>query len=197
MCKSKSSEPVLKFVESEESVVILCARARDSGGGADMWTDETRSQYERKGARYPSDLTDGEWQLVEPHLPPPRKPRGQRGKEGKPPIDRREVLNTILYLLTTGCQWRQLPKDLLPRSTVHNYLMDWRSNGVLAKIHYALYVEARKLAGREPSPTQAIVDSQSVKRAEKGGLISIRLGTMQAKRSKARSGMRPSTTRAF
>jgi transposase len=162
-----------------------------------MWTDETRAQYDRKAARYPSDLTDEEWQLVEPHLPPPRKPRGRKAKAGAAPVDRREVLNAILYLLTTGCQWRQLPKDLLARSTVHDYLMDWRARGVLAKIHHALYIEARKLAGREPSPTMAIVDSQSVKSAEKGGETVIRLGTMPARRLKARNGMRPSIMKAF
>ena len=133
-----------------------------------MWTNENRASYERKGVRYPSDLTDEEWALVVPHLPPPRKPRGKKAKE-QPPVDRREVMNGLLYVLTTGCQWRQLPKDLPPRSTVHDYFMDWRSSGVLARIHHALYVEARELAGRNPTPSLAIVDSQSVKSAEKGG----------------------------
>lgn len=160
-----------------------------------MWTDDNRASYERKGARYPSDLTDEEWNLIEPHLPPARKPRGKKAKEGKP-VDRREVLNGVLFVLTTGCQWRQLPKDLPPRSTVHEYLMDWRSSGVLAKIHHALYVEARELAGRNPGPSLAIVDSQSVKSAEKGGPTSIRLATMAARRSKARSATPPSIRKA-
>jgi transposase len=72
-----------------------------------MWTEENRGRYERKGQRYPSDLTDEEWALVEAHLPPARR------------TDRREILNAILYVLSTGCQWRALPKDLLPKSTVH------------------------------------------------------------------------------
>lgn len=160
-----------------------------------MWTDDSRASYERKGARYPSDLTDEEWALVEPHLPPPRKPRLTKAR-GRPPVDRREVLNAILYVLTTGCQWRQLPKDLPPKSTVHEYLMDWRSSGVLAKIHHALYIEARELAGRNPGPSLAIVDSQSVKSAEKGGPTSIRLATMAARRSKARSVTPPSIRKA-
>ena len=160
-----------------------------------MWTDDNRATYDRKGARYPSYLTDEEWALVEPHLPPPRKPRGTKAKEQRP-VDRREVLNGVLYVLTTGCQWRQLPKDFPPKSTVHDYLMDWRSSGVLANIHYALYVEARELAGRNPSPSLAIVDSQSVKSAEKGGPISIRLATMAARKSKARNATLPSTRKA-
>ena len=121
-----------------------------------MWTDENRARYDRKGLRYPSDLTDEEWALVEPLLPPERK------------VSRRAVLDAILYVLTTGCQWRQLPKDLPPKSTVHDYLIDWQSDGTLARIHLALYTKARELAGRSPQPTLAIADSQSVKSAEKG-----------------------------
>jgi transposase len=77
-----------------------------------MWTGENRGRYERKGQRYPSDLTDEESALVEPHLPPARR------------TDRREILNAILYVLSTGCQWRALPKDLLPKSTVHDYFVE-------------------------------------------------------------------------
>jgi transposase len=147
--------------------------------------------YERKSARYPSDLSDEEWALVEPHLPPPKKDRRRR-----PPVDRREILNGILYALTTGCQWSQLPKDLPPKSTVHDYLIDWNGDGTLRHIHNALYVEARKLAGREPAPTLAIVDSQSVKSAEKGGRASIPAGMMRARKSMARNAMQRSTPRA-
>lgn len=156
-----------------------------------MWTAENRAKYERKGLRYPSDLTDAEWALVVEHLPPPKKPR--RNVE---PIDRREVLNALLYLLTTGCQWRLLPKDFPPKSTVHDYYVDWHGRRVLARIHHALYVEARKLAEREPSPTLAIVDSQTVKSAEKGGQTLIRPATTAARRSKARSVMPQSMPRA-
>jgi transposase len=146
-----------------------------------MWTAENRARYERRSARYPSDLTDEEWALVEPHLPPPRV--GRRF----PAADRREVLNGILYVLTTGCQWRQLPKDFPSKSTVHDYFIEWDGNGTLTRIHHALYAEARTLEGRAAEPTLAIVDSQSVKSAEKGGQISIPRGTMRARKSRARS----------
>ena len=145
-----------------------------------MWSDETRARYERKG-RYPSDLTDEEWALVAPHLPRPRQ------KSRKPSPAQRDVLNAILYVLTTGCQWRQLPKDFPPKSTVHDYFVDWHSDGTLARLHHALYTEARLLAERNATPSLAIVDSQSVKSAEKGGPISILPATMPVRKSKARS----------
>lgn len=143
-----------------------------------MWTSDNRALYERKTSRYPSDLTDEEWALIEPHLPPRRK------------VDRREVLNGILYVLSTGCQWRALPKDLPPKSTVHDYFVEWHCDGTLTRIHHALYVEARELAGREASPTTAIIDSQSVKSAEKGGPELTPMAMTQARKSKARSVMR-------
>ena len=146
-----------------------------------MWTAENRGKYERRTARYPSDVTDEEWALIEPHLPPERK------------ACRREILNAILYVLTTGCQWRQLPKDLPAKSTVHDYLVEWQGDGTLLRIHHALYVEARELAGKEASPTTTIVDSQSVKGAEKGGRGSIPLVMTRQRKSKARSGMLLST----
>jgi len=144
-----------------------------------MWTAENRVRYERKG-RYPSDLTDEEWELIEPHLPPERK------------VKRRDVLNAILYVLSTGCQWRALPKDFPPKSTVHDYFVEWHCDGTLARIHHALYGEARKLAGKEPVATTAIVDSQSVKSVEKGGPGSMPRATMRARKSKARSATWPS-----
>lgn len=141
-----------------------------------MWTAENRPRYERKGLRYPSDLTDEEWAVVEPLLPPERK------------VSRREVLNGILYVLTTGCQWRMLPKDFPPRSTVHYYFVDWHGDGTLARIHGELHARCRELAGRQPSPTLAIVDSQSVKGAEKGGNTLIRQDMTRARKSRARNG---------
>ena len=145
-----------------------------------MWTDENRARYDRKGQRYPSDLADEEWALVEPLLPPERK------------VSRRAVLDAILYVLTTGCQWRQLPTDLPPKSTVHDYLIDWQSDGTLARIHLALYTKVRERAGRSPQPTLAIVDSQSVKAAEKGGNALIRLDMMRARKSRVRNVTRRS-----
>lgn len=147
-----------------------------------MWTAENRRRYERRGLRYPSDLTDAEWALAAPLIPPAK--RGGRKRS----VDMREVLNGILYVLSTGCQWRALPKDLPPRSTVHEYLQLWDWDGTLARLHHALFVQARELAGKEASPTVAIIDSQSVKSAEKGGRASIRPAMTPARRSKARSG---------
>ncbi len=156
-----------------------------------MWTVEQRQAHERAGLRYPSDLTDAEWALVQPLIPPAK--RGGR----KRTVDVREVLNGIFYVLATGCQWRALPKDLPPRSTIYDYLTLWTWDGTLKRLHYALFVEVREQAGKEASPTAAILDSQSVKSAEKGGLVLIRAVTTRARRSKARSGTSWSTRWAF
>jgi transposase len=91
-------------------------------------------------------------------------------------------------ILSTGCQWASLPKDLPPRSTVNDYFRRWEYDGTLARIHHALYVKCRELADREASPTAAIIDSQSVKSAEKGGSRSIRRATTRRRRSRERSG---------
>ncbi len=99
----------------------------------------------------------------------------------------RAILNGVLYVLSTGCQWRALPKDLPPRSTVHGWFVRWHCDGVLDRLHFALYQQARELAGKEASPTAAIVDSQSVKSLEKGGGTSIRSAMTRARRSKARN----------
>ena len=152
-----------------------------------MWKPEHRVAADRRGLRYPSDLTEAEWALVEPLIPPAK--RGGR----KRTADVREVLNGILYVLATGCQWRALPKDLPPRSTVHGYLSLWAWDGTLGRLHHALFVQVRERAGKEASPTAAIVDSQSVKGAEKGGRASIRAATTRARRSRARSGTSWST----
>lgn len=155
-----------------------------------MWSEANRGKYERKGLRYPSDLTDEEWALVEPHLPPPR----QRSRHPSP--DRRRVLNAILYVLSTGCQWRALPIDFPPRSTVHDYFIDWHGDGTLTRLHHALYAEVRELSGKEARPTTSIVDSQSVKGAEKGGLRTMPRAMMVPRSSKARSAISRSTRSA-
>jgi len=133
--------------------------------------------------RYPSDLTDHEWSHIEPWIPPAK--RGGRRRE----IDVREVVNGIMYVLSTGCQWRYVPKDLPPRSTLHDYLQRWEHDGTMGRIHHALYMECREQIGREASPTACVIDSQSVKSAEKGGPASIRMATIPARRSKARNGI--------
>jgi transposase len=96
-------------------------------------------------------------------------------------------MNGIMYVLSTGCQWRAIPKDLPPRSTLFDYLDLWSWDGTIDRIHHALYVECREQSGRQASPTAAVIDSQSVKSAEKGGPGLIRMAMMRARRSKARS----------
>jgi len=139
-----------------------------------MWTHENRAKYNPDHLRYPSDLTDDEWTRVEPFIPPAKRGGGKRR------TDMRAAMNGVMYILSTGCQWRYLPKDFPPRSTVHNYFIWWQCDGVLDRIHHALYVECREKAEREASPTACIIDSQSVKSAEKGGPASIRTGSMRA-----------------
>src|SRR3954449_12604483 len=129
-----------------------------------MWKAETRRTYDRKGLRYPSDVTDAEWDLARPFVD-----IAQRGSGRQRRVDGREVLNAVFYILGTGCQWRALPKDLPPRSTVHDDFVRWQCDGTLGCLHHALYEQAREMVGKEASPTTAIVDSQSVKGAERGG----------------------------
>jgi len=147
-----------------------------------MWTPDHRRAAARHGPRYPSDLTDAEWALVEPLIPPAK--RGGRRRS----VNLREVLNAIFYVLSTGCQWNALPKDLPPKSTVYDYLDLWDWDGTLERIHHTLYVAVREREGREASPTAAIIDSQSVKGAQKGALRSTPRATMRARKSRAASG---------
>ena len=147
-----------------------------------MWKPEHRRAAQRHGLRYPSDMTDGEWAIIKPLIPPAR--RGGRRRS----VDTREVLNAIFYVLWTGCQWQALPKDLPPKSTVHDYLVLWSCDGTLDRIHHALYVACREQAEREASPTAAIIDSQTAKGALKGGLCSILQATTRARRSRAARG---------
>ena len=140
-----------------------------------MWTPEHRRAANRNGLRYPSDLTDAEWAIVGLMIPPAR--HGGRKRS----VNVREVLNGIFYVLWTGCQWKALPRDLPPKSTAHYYFMLWDWDGTLDRIHHTLYVAVREQAGREASPSVAIIDSQSGKAAQKGGLRSIRRATMRAR----------------
>src|SRR3954451_7665503 len=153
-----------------------------------MWTAETRRPYDRKGLRYPTDVTDAEWDLARPFVD-----IAQRGSGRQRRVVLREVLNAVFYILGTGCQWRALPKDLPPRSTVHDYFVRWQCDGTLRRLHHALYEQARELAGKEASPTTAIVDSQSVKGAERGGVRPIRWAMMRPRKSKGASAMPLST----
>jgi transposase len=152
-----------------------------------MWTAENRPRYDRSKLRYPSDLTEAEWALIAPLIPPAKRGGNKRT------VDERAIVQGLLYILSTGCQWRAIPKDLPPRSTLHKYFQRWDWDGTLRRIHHALYVQCREQAGRETSPTAAIIDSQSVKSAEKGGLGLSRRATMQARKSRERSAISWST----
>jgi transposase len=148
-----------------------------------MWTNENRVSYERRDLRYPSDLTDAEWALVAPLIRPAKRGGNKRT------VDIREVVNGLMYILSPGCQWRARPKDLPPKSTVNHYFRRWTDDRPLDRLHQALYLRCRELAAREASPTAAIIDSQSVKSAEKGGLRWTRRAMMRARRSRVRSGI--------
>jgi transposase len=141
--------------------------------------------------RYPSDPTDDEWRIVEPFIAPER--HGGRKRH----VDVREVLNSIFYVLTTGCQWSALPKDLAPKSTAHDYFIMLDRSGALRRIHEALYIAAREQAGKEASPTAAIIDSQSARAAQKGALKSTSKAMTRAKRSRDASATSSSTRSVF
>ena len=128
------------------------------------WSEITRKDYERRGGRYASDMTDREWALIE-RLLPPRKPTGRPRT-----TDLRDVMDAIPYMASTGCQWAMLHNDFPPSSTVQRYFYDWRSIGLLESINQHLVMATPELEGREASPTAGVIDSQSVKITESGGV---------------------------
>jgi putative transposase len=131
-----------------------------------MWTELHRKTYERVGARYPSDMTDGEWARLAPFIPA-AKPGGRPRT-----TNMREAINAILYLLRTGCPWRYLPRDgFPPRSTVYNIFRNFQKDCVWDAIWERLHMDLREDMGREASPTAAVIDSQSVRSAEKGAVM--------------------------
>ena len=115
----------------------------------------------RNGLEYPSDLSDGQWRIIKPLLP-------KWSGYGREPICRRWVINAILYVTRTGCQWRQMPHDFPHWKTVYNIFWAWRNDGTWERINTRLREKVRKAAGKKPTPTAAVVDSQSVRSAEGG-----------------------------
>ena len=127
------------------------------------WTEITRVQYQRSGLRYASDLTDSEWALMARKMP-------RRRRLGRPrQVDLREIVQAIFYVLSTGCQWRALPSEFPPYSTVQGYFYAWRDTGRWHRIVRALVRQARRRLGRKPQPTAAVIDSQTASTTQAGG----------------------------
>ena len=134
--------------------------------------------------RYPSDLSAAQWRRLEPYVPAPKG-------GGRPAtVERREIVNAILYVVREGCSWRALPGDFPKWQTVYHYFRLWRDDGTWQQLHDVLREQVRSAAGRAPSPSAAILDAQSVKTAEKGGPVA---ATTLARRSKGASGISLST----
>jgi transposase len=127
------------------------------------WTETTRADYLRNGLRYASDMTDAEWRLIARRLPP-------RRRLGRPrEVDLRKVVEAVLFILSTGCQWRALPREFPPYSTVQGYFYAWRDTGLWQRLVRALVRRARRKLGRKPRPTAAVIDSQSAATTQAGG----------------------------
>ncbi|MHB0824005.1 IS5-like element IS1031C family transposase, partial [Novacetimonas hansenii] len=128
------------------------------------WTGIARHEHSREGLRYPSDMTDAEWALIMPFVPPAK--RGGRPRTA----DMREVVNAILYIASGGCAWRLLPKCFPPVSTVRRYFYAWRDAGLFEAMNTVLVMNLREIEGRKASPSAGVIDSQSVKTTESGGI---------------------------
>lgn len=142
-----------------------------------MWTAEQQAIHRRESERFPSNLTDAEWGYLAP-LIPPASPGGRPRK-----TDMRAAMNAIFYLLRTGCPWRYLPRDgFPPRSTVYNIFRKFQRDGTWDAIWSELHMVLREREGREASPSAAIIDSQSLKAAEKGAVKTTQWVTMPERR---------------
>jgi len=140
---------------------------------------------------YPSDLTDVQWSKLEPLL---KEPRGKRHAGGRPrKYALRRIVDGLLYVVKTGCQWRQLPGDFPPWKTVHEHFRVWRDRGAWERVGQALREQGRTAGGRNAAPTVAIIDSQSAKTALKGGGAVM----TRAKRSRGASGPSRSIRKAI
>lgn len=127
------------------------------------WTEATRARYQRNGLRYASDLTDAEWALLA------RRTRVRYGRGRSRTVDLRRLVEAVLFIRSTGCQWRALPKDYPPYSTVQSYFYAWRDSGHWQTIATALVCRARSELGCQPKPTAAVIDSQCASTAHVGG----------------------------
>ena len=145
-----------------------------------MWTEITRRKYDREGQRYASDLTDQEWALIEPHMPAVKRLGRPRETE------LRSVLDAILYIARTGCQWRMLPKDFPTFTTVQGYFYDWRDDGMFEKINFELLLQARE-AGR--ARTQPVGGGSSTANRSRPLRVAVHAAMMLARRSKAASAV--------
>ncbi len=154
-------------------------RPKDAGHVREQQSSRRFVSRGQASRRYPSDLSDQEWAILEA-LIPPAKPGGRPRS-----VDMREVLNALLYVDRTGCQWRALPRDFPPWSTVWTYFRTWRTDGTWQRIHQSLREQVRVKQGREATPSAAIIDSQSVKTSQKGGGAAM----TGARRSKAASAI--------
>ena len=147
-----------------------------AGIGSGMWTDAHRARYRRDGNGFPSDLTDAEWERLATVIPG-AKPGGRPRK-----TDMRAAMNAILYLLRTGCPWRYLPRDgFPPRSTVYNIFRKFQREGAWEAIWAELHMALRERMGREASPSAGVIDSQTLKSAEKGAVKTTRWVTTPAR----------------